>query len=46
MAQKYPENSDFAVLAGQIKLITDYFKDDKRKQKNNKAANWQKIERA
>ena len=40
MAQKYPENSDFAVLTGQIKLITDYYKDDKQKQKTNVAANW------
>ena len=40
MAQKYPENSDFLVLVGQIKLITGYYKDDKQKQKTNKAALW------
>ena len=30
MAQKYPENSNFSNLVGQVKLMTHYYKDDCR----------------
>ena len=40
MAQKYPENSNFSNLVGQVKLMTHYYKDENQKKKDTKPANW------